>query len=72
MNLPFDENNSFTCNYFEADGDQYAFVGFIPVGNKAIDTIDEFRSLTTNEKYSVHRRVLIQRMIEKKACAIKI
>ena len=72
MNLPFDENNSFTCNRFEVDGDQYEFVGSTPVGAQAIDTMDEFRSLTTNEKYSVHRMVLIQRMIKKNACIIKI
>lgn len=67
MSLPFDENNSLTCNRFECDGDQYEFIGCHPVGHKAIDTIDEFRSLTTNEKYSAHRRALIQRMIEKNA-----
>lgn len=67
MNLPYNSDGSLACNCFEVDGDKYMFVGFIPTGYKAIDTIDEFRSLTTNEKYSVPRKVLIQRMIEKGA-----
>ena len=67
MSLPFDQNNSFKSQYFEMEGVKYRFVGCESTGLEAIESIDEFRDLSTNQLYKGSRLSIIKMMIEKKA-----
>lgn len=67
MSLPFDEKNSFKSQFFEMEGVKYQFVCSRETGFKAIQSIDEFRNLNTNELYKGTRASIIKMMKEKNA-----